>query len=209
MHVTLASLAIIRVFHHVPGPPEKSPFELVFENAIARGRARFFCLQNTTLNSTFNLHSPEDIAFGSVDIVLTVIHQWVEHNVVSVVYGALPLTFWLAVKHFEHLLSNNCKSAENGEIGRILVKYKELKFLTRSINAIWSTLVFCVVIEMCLTIIWLHQHVSSGNIIRFFHFAIRFVFQVIVVVLIAEGSKIVCKNKSSYFIIFLILDVTL
>jgi len=202
LHVTLAFLAIFRSFSHVPGPPGKNILVLIFESSVERGRSRFFSLQNETFINLSHL-SLENIAFSFSDIVLTVIHQWVDYHVISIVFGALPLTFWLATKSFEQFVSNNCASVENGKIGNVIVKYTELKTLIRSINAIWSLLVLNVVIEISLTIIWLHQYVLSGHTVRFIHFGIKLVFLIIGVVIMAEGCRLVSWRRSLAIIIII------
>jgi len=100
MHFTQSFLAIIRVFSHVPELSGKNRLEIIYGNSVARERARFFSPKVSSLS----LYSLEDLVFGVTDIVLIIIHQWVDYNVVSIVFGALPLTLWLATKRFENFV---------------------------------------------------------------------------------------------------------
>jgi len=153
------------MFSHVPGFAEKNRLAIIFGNAVARGRARFFSVQNT---SSLSQYSAGDLGFGITGIFLTILHQWVDYNVVSIVYGALTLTFLLATKQF---VTNNWSPVPVENEGRenILGKFNELKILTRSLNSIWAPLVLNVLIELALTIILLHRYVSTGHVLRFVH----------------------------------------
>jgi len=173
MNIILAFMAIIRVLNHLPGTSGKSRFEIVFEERLYAGRARFFSQQNTTLNP----YSPGNIAFASSNIVLEIVNHWVDYHVLSIIFGALPLAFWLATKGFKVAVSKSFESLPNGQSGKkILEKYNELKILTRSINSIWAPLVLNVLMELSFTIIWLHKILATGNIIWSVHFVLKFCF---------------------------------
>jgi len=188
MHISLGVMAIMRLLNHSPGTSGKPRFEIIFEDHVARGRARCFILQNTT----YNPYSPENIAFASSDIVVTLAHHWVDYNVLSVVFGALPLTFWLAIKGFEADFLNTCESLENGTNGiSALEKYNELKALTCSMNSVWTTLVLSTIMELFMTIIFLHNSVTSGNIIWFVQFCLKILFLMVGVLIMAEGCRFV------------------
>jgi len=108
--MTLALMAIISVLRHLPGVSGKTRFEVIFKKHVAMGRMRFF----SQLNITLNPYSPENIAFASSNIVLEMVHYWVDYYALSVVCGALPLTFWLATRRFKVAFSDLCESMENG-----------------------------------------------------------------------------------------------
>jgi len=72
MHITLAFMAIIYVLNHDTENSEKNLFKKVYESSVESGRARFFSQQNQTLISS------ENIAFASCDIILTIVHSWID-----------------------------------------------------------------------------------------------------------------------------------
>jgi len=188
MHITLAFMAIVYMLIVYTGASEKTRIEIILTGHVQVGRALFFSMQNTTLNP----FSPENIAFASFSIVVSLVHNWVDSSVVSIIYGALPLTFWLATRDFQAAILNTCESLENGENGStILEKYNELKILTRSINSIWTTLVLTHVMEMFIRIIWVHYYIARGNIIWYVYFGLKTLFLVVGLLLMAEGCRTV------------------
>jgi len=143
-------------------------------------------------NHTVNLYTPENIAFGSSEIVLSTISRFFNYNVVSIIYGALPLTFCLATKGFTAALSSTCVPLENGGNGStMLEKYDELNKLTRSINSIWAVLVLNHVMEVFLSFIWIHRDLTTGNIIGIVQFVVRAFFLIVSVLLMADGCRFV------------------
>jgi len=170
-------------------------FEKVFKYLVFIGRYTFFLsyshVQNVTLNSTTNLYSSENIAIGSSTIVLTIIHYWVESILVSVMCGALPLTFWWATKKFEHFVSSNRESLGDRGDKNILGKFKELKLITRLINSIWAGLVINCFTEYALWITWLHLSIQVGIKVWIVHQCFFVAFLVAGVIIMAEGCRIV------------------
>jgi len=175
---------------------EKSSLEKVYENYVSKGKVRFFIenanIKNATLNSTVDLYALGNIAFASSDIFLRTIHDWVDYNLLSILYSGLPLTFWLLTKQIELDLSNN------REIRGVLYKYNELKNITRLINSIWATLVLSIIIQYTFRIIRLHEYAQRENIVVMANLCCEITFLVVGVVLMAEG----CRFVSVSFILF-------
>jgi len=199
VHIIQSILALVFVVNHVPGSPDQTLFEKLLRNFIAKGRARLFqdkiagsvIFLNTTTNPKINMYSAESIAYASSDIVLRIIHYWVEYNMFSVVCGALPLTFWMLTKSFE-LLARESKDSEEGE--GILWRFKELKLVTRTINSIWATFVLNIVLHSAMRLIWLHDFNQKGNKIAFVYYCIKIGFLVVGLIILAEGCRFVSSS---------------
>jgi len=151
-----------------------------------------------TLNLSLNYYSLENIAFGSSDIVVETIKNWVEYHVNSVTYGALPLTFWLATKQFELWA---CKSGNKTQGENILQRFKELKIITRLINTIWAQFVLIFVLECSILLIWLHQRYLDGNTIWFIYLSAKIGFLILGVTIMADGCSIVSYLQLSIIIL--------
>jgi len=125
LHLTLVFMAIVLVLSQSPGVSGEYRFEVIFKKHVGRGRAKFFSQKITTLNP----YSPENIAFASSNIVLSMVNSWVDYHAMSIVTGALPFTFWLAIRRFKVAISDLYKSTENGESKNVLLEeYNALKF---------------------------------------------------------------------------------
>jgi len=191
VHITHAVLAIIQHLN-VSGSSDKTIFEKIFENSISMGKWLFFQdIQNTNLNSTPNVYSIENIAFGSSSIILTMNHNWIDYNVFSVVCGALPLMFLVLTGNF---VSSILESTGREEDASIFSKFQELKVIARSLNSVWGVLVLNYVLEVSLRIIWIHESQSRGKIF-FVSLCIQIAFLVVALIIMAEGCRFVRSSK--------------
>jgi len=196
-------MAPIVDFGHIPESSDRTLFEIMYTDSVEYGRSMIFQgglksvgdFQNTTLNSTLDLYSVENIAYASSSIVLHIIHNWVDYNIFSVACGALPLMLWLAVKNLEILATSNRDPLEDVEGGGIILKFEELKMITRLLNSIWATLVFTIVIYQALFIIWLHHYMLAGDKIFIVFMCLRIAFVVVGVIMMAEACRFVSLLK--------------
>jgi len=186
--------------NYVPESTGKSPFALIFKKCIEQGKWLLFYNEPespvTTLNSTESLYSIENIAFGSFSIVLSSVYAWVDCNMTTVLFGAVPLTIWLATKRVALMTSNSCTALCNRKGESIPCQFKQLKIMTRSINSVWATLVISSVIQRSLTIIWIHNSTQSGNKFVVAYQCILVMFPIIGAIIMADGCKFVSLNKS-------------
>jgi len=185
MQTTLAFMVVMHLFNYSPGNSGKNLFEIIFEKRMQIGRTMLFCWQNTT----YNPYSPENIAFASTAIVCNILSNWIAYIITSIIYGALPLTFWLATKEFKVCISNACESLESVRV--VFAKYNHLEVMIRSTNSVWAAVVLQHVMEMFLRIIWMHKYVSNGDIIRLVYFGSKTLFLVVGLLLMAEGCRFV------------------
>jgi len=188
MHLTLALKAFVLVLSHYPGTSGKNRLEMIFEINLKRGRAQFFSQKNTTSAP----YSPENIAFASCNIVLDIANYWVDYHAMSIVFGALPLTFWLATRKFKVVISDLSDSTENGVSGKALLEeYNALKTLTRSINSIWAALILSVVMNLSICIVLIHWTLTTGNIIWSVSFGANTLFLIVGMLMMADGCRLV------------------
>jgi len=181
------------------GSLHKIGIEKLLKTSVVFGRSLFFIgtshIQNTTLNSTPSLHSPENIAFASLGIAKATIAGWIDFNMFSVVSGALPLTFWLATKHFELIALSTCESIDNSKGERIIDQFTKLKIITSLINSMWAPLVISILIQCALMLTWLHSYTEKGNQYWLVSRCIVIALVIIGATIMAEGCRVVSYCK--------------
>jgi len=197
---TILSILALTYFRGLlPGSLHKIGFQKLFKTLVASGRSSVFLgpihIQNTTFNSTTNHYSPENIAFASLGIALITLRGWSDLNTCSVVVGALPLTFWMAVKKFELIALNTRESMNTREGGKIHGRFNKLKMITRLANSIWAPFVICNVIHGALALTWLHSHSEQGNQYWVVSRCILVALVIIGAVIMADGCRVVSYFK--------------
>jgi len=164
MHVIIVVMAVAWFFQNEWAAEDK--FFALVDEAVVTGRMRFF-----STNPDLNLSAPylftlKDIGFGSLEIILRFVDTlWVHYVWLSLVCGAVPLTFYFATKSFikeycdfENIEDNGCKGRKT-----LYVDFNQVKILKSSINNVWSEVVLLVIFDEVLNIVCCMNKLQLGK----------------------------------------------
>jgi len=187
MHITKAIISLVFFFN----TPQFTEFSL----AVKKGRQRFFA-HNHVVNLTFD-YTANDFSVGILEMTLSIVEKWTNYFTVSIVYGVLPITYWLAAKElqeFVYKVSLATKKSPKGvnKCEKVIIEMHEsLKSLTGFINGIWSTTSLLHVIEISLEMIELHGVIKTRDPALISYYSMEITFTVVSLVFMAEGSRAV------------------
>lgn len=153
------------IFVQYPGAPVMSPFDM-FPKFITSCRRRFFLeLPSIKSNNTSLAYTNEELAFGTVEIILRFSNYLIFMMIESFFMGALPIPFWIATCNFESYISSIDSRyssvlavAEDGSFEvrqAILEKFEKLKEFSVGMNQVWSKVNLIWIVDNSMRIIFL------------------------------------------------------
>ncbi|CAL8128603.1 unnamed protein product [Orchesella dallaii] len=189
----------------------KAFFDKPISEIITSGRRRFF-LENLKSNFTQlhvngtlvadELYSNANILVGCADLALS-FKQRVDYTFVTMFFcHVLSTTFLSASKLFKRFLAGiDCICVESSSThtgsshsivtAKIMEKYKELRNLVASINAVWSTMILFYIIGRTVDLINnFNQSIEKKEIATIFATVTLRLLLVIMLVMLADGYRI-------------------
>ncbi|CAL8128601.1 unnamed protein product [Orchesella dallaii] len=181
-------------------------FDQTVSEMITSGRKRFF-LENLKsnftqlhLNGTLvadELYSNENILVGSAELALR-FKQRVDYTFVTMFFcHVLSTTFLSASKLFQRFLAGiDCFCKESGssqsfQTAKITEKYKELRNLLASLNAVWSTMILFYIISRTVELITnFNRSMEKKEIASIFLTVSLRLLLVVMLVMLADGYRI-------------------
>lgn len=158
-----------------------------FLRKIDQGRGRFF------LDTGPDWRSPEcptNIFLGITELWLRFTNHMMYMVVEILTFGTVPVTMWLAVKKFQDFVRSNNEKSPDQTIGI----FRELSTFSRSINSIWSFVIFVRLVQIALRLAFsIGDQIGSGNSLRIMNTLSSFFLRIVTLCLSGEVFRMVRK----------------